>query len=276
MRRIALAVILILAVLIIPNQSFAQLNTATPDMMESMGIDEKLGDYIPLEAKFATVNGDSTTLGELLQKGKPVILNPLYYECPLLCGLVIDGMINVVEDLAWQPGNEYIIISFSIDPTEDYTVASKHSKEYLSKLKTTNADKGWHFLTGNKSQIDSVVESIGFKYTKIRGTEEFAHSAAIVMLSPEGKITRYLYGIKYNEFDVRNALYESADGKVGKTLERLLMYCYTFDPNSNTYTPLAFNFMKLGGLATLIFLGIFLALLWVRDKTKKQTFNNEN
>src|SRR5690554_7891681 len=99
MRRIALAVILILAVLIIPNQSFAQVNTATPDMMESMGIDEKLGDYIPLEAKFATVNGDSTTLGELLQKGKPVILNPLYYECPLLCGLVIDRMINVVEDL---------------------------------------------------------------------------------------------------------------------------------------------------------------------------------
>ncbi len=254
-----------------PKIGFAQINEASPDFLESISVNEKLGDFIPLDAKFADVNGDSITIGEILEKeNKPVILNPMYFECPLLCGLVVDGMINVVDDLAWQPGKEYIIVSFSIDPTEDYLVAGKYRKEYLEKLKNTNAESGWYFLTGNKTQIDLVVEAVGFNYTKIRGTEEFAHSAAIVMLSPKGKVTRYLYGIKYDEFDVRNALYEAADGKVGTTLERLLMYCYHYDADSNTYTPLAMNIMKLGGAITLIFLVGFLALLWVRDRTKKK------
>lgn len=275
-KRFAPAILLAIAVFIAPKTTYSQVNEASPEFLESIGVDEKLGDFIPLDAKFADVNGDSLTLGEILEKeDKPIILNPMYFECPLLCGLVVDGMINVVEDLAWQPGKEYIIVSFSIDPTEDHNLAGKYRKEYLEKLKNTNADNGWYFLTGNKSQIDAVVESIGFKYTKIRGTEEFAHSAAIVMLSPKGKVTRYLYGIKYNEFDVRNALYEAADGKVGTTLERLLMYCYHYDADANTYTPLAMNVMKLGGAITLTFLVIFLALLWVRDRAKKKTSNIE-
>ncbi len=274
MTRFALAAILTLAVLIFPEQSsIAQLNGDTPEVLQGVGIDEKLGDIIPLSAKFSTINGDSTTLGELLEKGKPVILNPLYYDCPVLCGLVVDGMINVVDELAWQPGKDYIIISFSIDPTEDHNLAKEYRSKYLSKLKNTNAEKGWYFLTGKKDQIDTVINDIGFKYTKIAGTEEFAHSAAILMLSPEGKITRYLYGISYKEFDVRNALYESADGKIGNTVEKVLMYCYQYDPDTNTYAPVAINIMKLGGLATLIFLGIFLTLLWVREKSKKQTSN---
>ncbi len=274
MTRFALAAILTLAVLIFPEQrSIAQLNGDTPEVLQGVGIDEKLGDMIPLSAKFSTVNGDSTTLGALLEKGKPVILNPLYYDCPVLCGLVVDGMINVVDELAWQPGKDYIIISFSIDPTEDHNLAKEYRSKYLSKLKNTDVDKGWYFLTGKQKQIDTVINDIGFKYTKIAGTEEFAHSAAILMLSPEGKITRYLYGISYKEFDVRNALYESADGKIGNTLEQVLMYCYQYDPDSNTYAPVAINIMKLGGLATLIFLGIFLTLLWVREKSKKQTSN---
>ncbi len=274
MTRFALAAILTFVALIFPGQSsIAQLNGETPEVLQGVGIDEKLGDIIPLSAKFSTVDGDSTTLGALLEKGKPVILNPLYYDCPVLCGLVVDGMINVVDELAWQPGKDYIIISFSIDPTEDHKLANEYRSKYLGKLKSTDAEKGWYFLTGNKSQIDTVINDIGFKYTKIAGTEEFAHSAAILMLSPEGKITRYLYGISYKEFDVRNALYESADGKIGNTLEQVLMYCYQYDPDSNTYAPVAINIMKLGGLATLIFLGIFLTLLWVREKSKKQTSN---
>lgn len=275
MTRFALPVCLfILAVLFLSTDIIAQLNRGnTPEALQGVGVEEKLGEMIPLDAIFSTVEGDSTTLDELLEEGKPVILNPLYFECPMLCGLVIDGMLNVVDDLAWQPGKDYLIISFSIDPNENHELASRYRDKYLSKLNNTNAEKGWYFLTGTKKEIDRVIEATGFRYREVEGTGEYAHSAAIMMLSPEGKITRYLYGISYNEFDVRNALYESADGKIGSTLEKVVMYCYQYDPDSDSYVPVALNIMKLGGLATLIILGIFLTLLWVREKRKKQTTN---
>ncbi len=273
MKRIALYALVLPAVFQLPSWSFAQDNAGTSQALQNVGIDEKLGEFIPLNTKFATSNGDSIRLGDLLEKGKPVILNPLYFECPMLCGLVIDGMIDVVDDLAWQPGKDYLIISFSIDPSENHETARKYRTEYINKLTRTNAEQGWHFLTGKKPEIDKVVDAIGFKYKEVQGTGEYAHSAGIIMLSPEGKITRYLYGIKYNEFDTRNALFESADGKIGSTVEKLLMYCYQYDPDSNSYVPFAMNIMKVGGLATLIILGIFLSLFWVRERRKKQTQN---
>lgn len=273
MRRIALSVLLLPAVLSFPFTAEAQLNQGQPEALQGVGIEEHLGDFIPTDAIFATSTGDSVTIASLLEDGKPVILNPLYYECPMLCGLVVDGVLNVAGELAWSPGEEYNIISFSIDPVEDHTLAAKYKQKYLSKLNKKDAEKGWYFLTGKKSQIDKVVRSVGFKYNEVEGTSEYAHSAAIIMLSPEGKITRYLYGIKYNEFDVRNALYESADGQIGSTLEKIVMYCYQYDPDSNSYAPLAINIMKVGGLATLIILGIFIGLLWLREKGKKLTSN---
>tara|TARA_R110000868_G_scaffold383578_9_gene650725 strand:+ start:17669 stop:18502 length:834 start_codon:yes stop_codon:yes gene_type:complete len=271
MKRIALFAFYLLTVLSLPYNAEAQLNRSQPEALQGVGIDEHLGEFIPLDAKFATSKGDSVTIGSLLQEGKPVILNPLYFECPMLCGLVIDGVLNVAGELAWNLGEEYQIISFSIDPKEDYLLAAEYKQRYTSKLKKNFAQDGWHFLTGNKKEIDRIINAIGFKYNEVEGTGEFAHSAAIIMLSPNGKITRYLYGIQYNEFDVRNALYESADGKIGSTAEKLLMYCYQYDPDSNSYAPVAINIMKIGGLATLIILGIFLGLLWLREKGKNVT-----
>ncbi|MDR9417895.1 SCO family protein [Gracilimonas sp.] len=275
MRRFALfALSNLLAVLLISHTATAQLNREQPDALQDLGIDEKLGDTIPLDAKFATSEGDSVLLKDLLEEGKPVLLNPLYYECPMLCGLVLDGTINVIEDLAWKPGKEFIVISVSIDPDEKAELAAKTKDNYLSQMDATTKS-GWHFLTGNKSEIDKVVEAVGFRYKEIEDTGEFAHSAAIILLSPEGKITRYLYGISYDEFNVRNALFESADGKIGSTLEKVVMYCYQYDADSGSYVPVALNIMKLGGLATLIFLGIFLGLFWLREKRNKSTTKTE-
>ncbi|MEQ9310807.1 MAG: SCO family protein [Balneolaceae bacterium] len=271
MKRTALFASYLLVVLSLPFNAEAQLNDSQPEALQGVGIDEHLGDFIPVNARFATSNGDSVTIGSLFQEGKPIILNPLYFECPMLCGLVLDGVLDVADELAWTPGEEYQIISFSIDPKEDHVLAREYKAKYTSKLKKNFAQEGWHFLTGNKSEIDKVIDAVGFKYTEVEGTGEFAHSAAIIMLSPDGKITRYLYGIQYNEFDVRNALYESADGKIGSTAEKILMYCYQYDPDSNSYVPIAVNFMKIGGLATLIILGIFLGLLWLREQGKNVT-----
>lgn len=271
MKRIALFASYLLVVLSLPCNAEAQPNNSRLEELQGVGIDEYLGDFIPLDAKFATSSGDSVTIGSLLKSGKPIILNPLYFECPMLCGLVIDGVLNVADELAWTPGKEYHIISFSIDPEEDHMLAAQYKEKYTSKLNKNIAQDGWYFLTGSKKEIDKVIDAIGFKYTEVAGTGEFAHSAAIIMLSPDGKITRYLYGIQYNEFDVRNALYESAEGKIGSTAEKLLMYCYQYDPDSNSYVPIAINFMKIGGLATLIILGIFMGLLWLREQGKNVT-----
>lgn len=267
MRSSTLLATCLLAVFLISPPAFAQVNRETPDALQDLGVEEHLGDFIPLDAKFATSEGDSVVLGDLLEEGKPVLLNPLYYECPMLCGLVIDGVIKVVDELAWKPGKEFIVLSISIDPNEDAKLAAKSKENYLSGMDSTEK-AGWHFLTGNKEQIDRVIEAVGFEYKEIEKTGEFAHSAAIMLLSPEGKITRYLYGITYDSFNVRSALYESADGKIGTTVDKLVMYCYQYDPDSGSYAPVAINIMKLGGLATLIILGIFLGLLWLREKRK--------
>lgn len=276
MRNLALSAFAtcMLAVLLISPPAKAQVNREEPDALQDLGVDEKLGDHIPLDARFVTSKGDTVLLGDLLEEGKPVLLNPLYYECPMLCGLVLDGVFNVLEDVNWKPGKDFIVISFSIDPDENTAVAARAKENYLGdKDSTMNA--GWHFLTGSKNEIDKVTEATGFRYKEVEETGEYAHSAAIMLLSPNGKITRYLYGISYDEFNVRNALYEAADGKIGSTVEKIVMYCYQYDPDSGSYVPIAINIMKLGGLATLIILGIFLGSLWLREKRKKQNSKTE-
>ncbi|MFN1835322.1 SCO family protein [Balneola sp. MJW-20] len=275
MRRFALSAIVTLAVLSVSGTADAQLNQQQPEALQGVGIEEKLGDTIPMDLQFATSEGDSVRIGDLFEEGKPVLLNPLYYECPMLCGLVIDGMVNVIDELAWKPGEELIVISFSIDPKENAEVAARAKEKYISKLGDTSKGKGWYYLTGKQAAIDSLVNAVGFQYNEIEDTGEYAHPAAIMFLSPEGLITRYLYGIKYDEFNVRNALSESVDGKIGSTVERLVMYCYQYDPDSDSYAPVAINIMKLGGLATLIFLGIFLGLLWLREKRNNSTNKTE-
>jgi protein SCO1/2 len=272
MRTSALSVIAycMLTVLLISPPAFSQVNRDQPDALEDLGIDEHLGDYIPLDAKFVTSEGDTIRIGDLLEEDKPVLLNPLYYECPMLCGLVLDGVFNVLEEVNWKPGKDFIVISFSIDPDEDTEVAARSKEKYLGDRDST-MNAGWYFLTGSKEEINKVTQATGFQYKEVEETGEYAHSAAIMLLSPDGKITRYLYGISYDEFNVRNALYEAADGKIGNTVDKLVMYCYQYDPDSGSYVPVAINIMKLGGLATLIILGIFLAVLWLRERRKKPT-----
>jgi len=269
MKRIAL--FSIIAVLSSSFHVRAQLNREQPEALQGVGINEHLGDTIPASAKFALSTGDSVTIADLLEEGKPILLNPLYYDCPMLCGLVIDGVLDVANKLAWSPGQDYNIISFSIDPSENHTLAAEYKNRYISQLDKDNTPDGWRFLTGKKSEIEKLIYAIGFDINEIEGTGEFAHAAAIILLSPDGVITRYLYGIQFEEFNVRSALFEAADGQIGNSLTKVLMYCYQFDADSNSYVPVAINFMKLGGLATLIFLGIFMSLLWLREKGKKQT-----
>lgn len=257
--------VIVLSLLLLPYSSDAQLNNQKPRNLEDVGVTERLGEKIPLDLKFANAEGDSVALKELFKDGKPVLLNPVYYECPQLCTMVKDAIFKGVKDLKWSPGTDYHIVTFSFDPDEKTQLAAENKTQYLNKLKRDGAEKGWHFLTGNKENTQQLTEAVGFDTKKLENGQ-YAHGAAIMFLSPDGVITRYLYGLKFDEFNMRNALYEAADGEIGSTAEQVLLYCYQYDADSNTYVPVAWRIMKIGGFATMLILGIFLGFMWVRHR----------
>lgn len=269
--RYPLAIFLVISVILFANDASAQLNQGGPAVLKEIGVDEKLGDSIPLDLVFINSDGEQVTLRELFEGDKPVLLNPLYYDCPVLCSVVLDGVFSAVKQLAWSPGSDYTIISFSIDPDEGSDLASSSKEFYLKQFDRQGAADGWHFLTGSQESIQKLTEAIGFRYKYEEETGEYIHLASIMMLSPDGKITRYLYGANFKEFDVRNALFEAADGTIGNSIDKVIMYCFTYDPSSQSYVPVAMNIMKLGGLATLIILGIFLSVFWRRERNKKDS-----
>lgn len=269
--------VLLVVLLLCPISAIAQLNKQKPKDLKDVGVTERLGEQIPLNLTFANAQGDSISLKELFADGKPVLLNPVYYECPQLCTMVQDGIYKSIKGLKWNPGSDYNIITFSIDPTEGAELALKDKQYYVDKLDRQKAGQGWHFLTGPEHSVQQLASSIGFNYKKLENSE-FAHGAAIMFLSPEGTITRYLYGLNFKEFDMRNALYDAADGNIGSTVEQVLLYCYQYDPDSNSYVPVAWRFMQIGGFATMFILSIFLGFMWVRHRysnNSKQT-NNTN
>lgn len=258
----------------------AQLNKQKPKDLKDVGIEEHLGERIPLDLKFATSAGDSVTLASLMEEDKPVLLNPVYYNCPMLCSMVIDAVFSGVKDMKWTPGEEYTIITFSFDPDENHTLAASAKDTLIKKLGRKGAGDGWYFLTGKPDAIKTLTKAIGFTYKKIEQNDEYAHSAAVMFVSPDAVLTRYLYGIRFDEFNFRNALYEAADGNIGSTVDQVLLYCYQYDPDSNSYVPVAWRIMKLGGFATMLILGIFLGLLWLKERNsnndKKTIITNAN
>ncbi|SMO55892.1 SCO family protein [Fodinibius sediminis] len=256
-------VLLLLGFLLQPVDSAAQLNQQKPKDLQNIGVTEQLGQKIPLDLKFATAEGDSILLGELFEDDKPVLLNPVYYECPQLCSMIKEAIFKGVKDLKWSPATDYNIITFSFDSEEGPKLAAENKNRFLNRLDREGAENGWHFLTGNKESIRTLTEAVGYDFKKLENGQ-YAHGAAIMFLSPDGTITRYLYGLKFDEFNMRNALYEAADGKIGSTAEQVLLYCYQYDADSNSYTPVAWRIMKVGGFATMIILAIFLGFMWVR------------
>lgn len=262
-----------------PFHAEAQLNKQRPQELEGVDLTEKLGETIPPDAKFTTSAGNSVTLGELMEPDKPVLLTPVYYECPLLCGLILEGVFNAVDELKWTPGKDYTIISISIDPEEEPSTAASTKERVIADLNQPETAGGWYFLTGSESEIMKVTESVGFSYAYDENEGEYVHPASIIFISPGGTITRYLYGIEFSEFDFRNALFEAADGKIGSAVDKAVMYCFSYDPASNSYVPVAINIMKLGGLATVLFLGIFLSLFWFKERrsshSQKLNLRNE-
>lgn len=240
---------------------------ALEKLPDSVGVVENLGERVPRDLVFNDENGKRVTLGDYLGDGKPVIIAPVYYKCAMLCSLTLNGIVGALRQQTWKLGKEYRVITVSFDPAEKPKLAAEKQRGYLALLGLSPEEHGhdWPFLTGDKENIDALTKALGFKFRWDGVNQAWDHTAAIMTLAPDGKITRYLYGVQYPPNDVRLALFEAADGKVGTTFERALLRCYAYDTSTKSYRVFALTFVRIGALSVLGMLVILLTLLWRRD-----------
>ena len=261
-----LTVLFLLAAALQPAPAAAQPAGQKLPVFEGVGINQQLGDTVRTDLTFRNEAGEAVTLGQYFNSGKPVLLELAYFSCPMLCPLMLDGLTGTLQGLAWTPGQEYEVLTVSFDPRDTPETAQQKKDQYVQKLGKAGAAGGWHFLTGAPDAIEALTESVGFDYRWVESKQEFAHPTALVFLSGEGKITRYIYGMEIPPDDARKALVEASDGEVGSTLDRIALYCFQFDPNENSYVADAFNIMRLGGLLTVLVLGGVLFFFWKRER----------
>lgn len=238
-----------------------------PRQLQGVNVDEKLGETVSLKAEFKDENGKTVTMGDYLGD-KPVLLTLNYYNCEMLCSLQLNGLLDGLGGLEWTAGDEFRIVTISIDHREGPELASKKREAYLDELGRGDVD--WSFLTGSRTDIQLVANSVGFGYRYDPEQDQFAHIAAVMFLSPEGKITRYLYGLEYRPFDLKMALQEAADGQIGDTVDKVIFSCFHYDPTLGRYDIWAFGVMRLGGIVIVVLLAGFLGFLWWREVRKKR------
>lgn len=234
-----------------------------PEQLAAVGVDEHLDAQVDLSLSFETHDGATVTLEELLGGEVPTLLTLNYYTCETLCSVQLNAVLEGLKELDWVPGDQFRVVTVSIDPREDAPLAKKKRDSYLSALDKGNAE--WHFLTGEQEAITSLADTVGFRYSFDEASGQFAHPAVISFLSPEGKVARYIYGVTYAPMDIKFALMESAAGRVGSPAEKLILSCFRYDETLGKYTPFAFGVMRLGGVFTMLALGLVGIVLWRRE-----------
>ena len=246
-----------------PRQSNGSVATGLPKALQDVGLDQKLNQQLPLDLVFKDENGQEVKLGQFFGK-RPVVLSLVYYNCPMLCTLVLNGMTSAFRVLSFVPGEQYEVVTVSFDPRETPTLAAAKKKiyvDYLPEEKRAAAINGWHFLTGDDASIKRLTEAVGFRYHWDETTNQFAHASGIMVLTPEGKLAQYYYGIEYSAKDLRLGLVEASANKIGSPVDQLLLYCYHYDPATGKYGAVVMNMIRLGGIVTVVaIVGLLLVL----------------
>ncbi|MFN3412976.1 MAG: SCO family protein [Thermoanaerobaculum sp.] len=242
----------------------AQRAEPLPKELEGVGIEERPGAQVPLDAVFLDENGRDVRLAELLN-GKPTILTLVYYRCPMLCGLVLQGVLEGLKGLPATVGDEFNVVTISIDPLETPTLAKLKKQTYLAEYGRSGAASGWHFLTGKQDQIQRVANSVGFFYKWNEERQEYAHGAGIFVLTPQGKVARTLYGVLFEPKTLKLALSEAREGK-SSLGEKIILYCFHYDANEGRYVVAASRIMRAGGTLTALTLGGWLFVSWRRSR----------
>lgn len=241
-----------------------------PPALSGVGIDQKLNGQLPLNLGLRNEQGELVKLGDYFGK-KPVVLSLVYYECPMLCTQVLNGMVSAFKVLPFKAGKEFDVVTVSFDPREKPRLAAAKKKTYVDYLPPADRDAaqvGWHFLTGEETAIKELTDAVGFRYQFDQSTNQFAHASAIYVVTPEGKLSRYFYGIEYAPRDLRLGLIEASENKIGSPVDKLLLYCYHYDPATGKYGAVVMNIMRVGGVATVI--AIIILLLVLRRRGTRQ------
>ena len=244
-------------------------STGLPKALSDVRIEQKLDQQLPLDLVFRDESGQPVKLGQYFGK-KPVVLALVYYDCPMLCTQVLNGMVTSFRVLPFQIGKEYDVVTVSFDPRETSALASNKKQVYVNYLPErmrAGANDGWHFLTGDQQSIAQLTDAVGFHYHYDEATKQFAHASAIMVATPQGKLSRYYYGIDYSARDLRLGLIESSENKIGTPVDQLLLYCYHYDPASGKYGAAVMKIMRIAGVLTV--LSIITMLLALKARSPK-------
>lgn len=260
--------LLITVALLVAVSAAAQNSIFPRTAADKVGIEQRIGAKVPIDLTFLDEDGNEVRLADYMGD-KPVVLTPVYYSCPMLCNLVLDGLVNVARELRFDIGEDYEVVSLSFDPEETPEMAKAKKSIYSARYGRDQVDEGWHFLTGNQLEIRQVMDSIGFRYAYDEALQEYAHAAVIVVLQPDGTISKYFYGFEYEPRDLRLSLVEASEGKVGNPVDQALLLCYSYDPNTGKYTASVMNMVRLAGSATFAALAGFVFLMLRRERKNR-------
>lgn len=238
-----------------------------PPELRDVGIDQRLDDQAPLDLEFRDEDGRQVRLATYFGS-RPVILVLAYYECPMLCTLVLNGLTSALRVLSFDIGKQFEVVTVSIDPQETPALAMAKKEAHLKQYARSGAGDGWHFLTGEQSSIARLADAVGFRYRYDPATGQFAHAAAIMVLTPKGKIARYFYGVEFAPRDLRLGLIEAAEERIGSPVDQVLLYCFHYDPATGKYGAMTMNLLRLGGVITVLALGLFMVVMWRRDAAR--------
>jgi len=260
--------LLALALLLCLLSSTAGAHEARPALLRDVGLEQRLEAQLPLELKFRDEAGTVVQLGEYFG-ARPVILLLDYYQCPRLCPLVLDALLASLRMLPWTVGKHFDVLIVSIDARDTPAVAAAKKAQYLERYRRPDTADGWHFLTGEPEAIQRLATTVGFRYTYDAATDQFAHAAGLMIVTPQGKLARYFYGLAYAPRELRLGLVEAAANRIGSPIDQLLLLCYHYDPLTGKYGLAIMNVIRLAGLVTVMGLGIFMGVMFRRDRRQR-------
>ena len=248
-------------------------NLTLPEATSGLVVDQKLDAEVPTELPFVDERGNAVTIQDYLGQGKPVLLSLVYYRCPMMCNLVLKGMAESLREVDLVPGRDFEIVTVSIDPREKPRLARQNKQTYLEAYGKVAGESGWHFLTGPATSSKTLADAVGFPFRYLESRDEYAHPAALILITPDGRVSHYLHGFSNEPRTVRLALIEASQGAIGSPLDQLLLYCYQYDETEGVYAPVAMRIMQLGGGMTVFVLGVVLFGFWRKEFRQKRLAN---
>ncbi len=239
-------------------------STEMPGPLKAVGYDQRIGERVPVDSVWRDESGREVKLGDLLGQ-RPAVLVLAYYHCPMLCDLVLQGVETGLKPLSLDPGRDFDVIVASIDPAETPAQAAKKKREILKRYARPGTEGGWHFLTGSRDGIARLAQTVGFRYVYDPARNQFAHAAGMVILTPEGRVSRYLLGVEFPARDIRLGLVESGHGKLGNVVDQVLLYCFHYDPTVGRYSAATLNILRISAVATVLALALLIVFLRRRE-----------